>query len=119
MNAPEPNRDTMADSRTEDLRAEVQSLRAMLCGALLLMFIFTFCVNYFLSRQDKSLGMQLANDRQIVGSFENGGGPARAAEFLTKLNDYARSHPDFMPILQKYSSIINIRTNSNPAAVKK
>ena len=117
MNESENKFDSTAGSGMEALRSEVQSLRTMLSFTLLLMFVFSFCVNIFLFRQASAMSAQANEAQMVVGSFENGGA-AQAIDFWNKLNDYARTHADFAPIINKYSRYINVHTNA-PAAKKK
>ena len=113
----EPEMKFEGTSGSEDLRGEVQSLKTALSVAILLMFVFSFCVNLFMLRQTSMLSGQAAEAQQAVDSFrENGAG--QAVEFWNKMNEYARTHPDFAPIMQKYSNFINVRTNA-PVAPKK
>lgn len=120
MNGSESNFQAMpesTESSNENVRAEVQSLRAMLSVALLLLFIFSFCVNVFLFRQVTAVSAQLAQAQQLVANFQKGGGYTQGAELLSRLNEYARTHPDFAPILQKYN--FHITTTGTPAPAKK
>lgn len=107
----------MSESSNENLRADVQSLRTMLSVALLLLFIFSFCVNVFLFRQVKAITAQVAQAQQLVESFQKGGGFTQGAELVSRLNEYARTHPDFAPIMQKYS--FHITPTGAPAPAKK
>jgi hypothetical protein len=68
-------------------------------------------------RQTSMLSGQAAESQQIVNAFREGGA-GQAVEFWNKLNDYARTHPDFAPVVQKYSGFISLHTNA-PVAPKK
>jgi len=104
-----------AESGVEGLRSEVQSLRAILSCSLLLIFIFSMCVNIFLFRQTNMVSNQFAQANQLITAWANGGpAQAQAIDFWKKLNDYARVHPDFMPIINKYSQYINVQPNIAP-----
>ncbi|HEX3798426.1 MAG TPA: hypothetical protein VH413_06960 [Verrucomicrobiae bacterium] len=89
-------------SEAESLRSEVQSLRTVISFSLLLMFILSVCVNIFLFRQVKLMDVQVANEQAVVNTFETAGGGVQVVEIWMKLNDYARTHPDFAPIVAKY-----------------
>jgi hypothetical protein len=91
-----------SESEVEGLRNEVQTLRAVVSFALLLMFVFSICVNIFLFRQTTSLSGQVENAQNAVTAFETAGGGAQVVDIWGKLNDYARTHPDFQPIITKY-----------------
>jgi hypothetical protein len=103
----------------EELRSEVQSLRMILACSLLLVFIFSLCVNIFLLHQTSAINGQLAQATKTLNDWA-AGGPAQgqAIDFWSKLNDYARTHPDFAPIITKYNQYINIHPNPT-APVKK
>lgn len=113
MNEPQPKLEGMDDSGKADFREDVQSLKTALNFALLLMFVLGFCVNVVLWNQVRVLGVQVRETQQAVGGFENG-----AIQLWGTLNDYAKTHPDYAPIVQKYKQYINIASNA-PAAPKK
>jgi hypothetical protein len=104
----------------EELRGEVRSLRMILSCALLLVFIFSFCVNIFLFRQTRMVSAQLAQDNQLINLWTKGGpAQAQAFDFWNKLNDFAKTHPDFMPIINKYSPAFEVHPAPAPAPKKK
>jgi hypothetical protein len=107
MSEPENPIETGADSGVEALRNEVQTLRAVVSFAVLLMFVFSVCVNVFLFRQATAVSGQAAQAEAVVSNFDNMSG--QATDFWLKLNDYARTHPDFQPIIAKYSQLIGTR----------
>ncbi len=92
------------DSGVEALRNEVQTLRAVLSFTVLLLFVFSICMNVFLFRQATAVSGQAAQAQAVVSNFESMSGQAN--DFWLKLNDYARTHPDFQPIVAKYSQLI-------------
>ena len=109
------NLDFTGGSSVEELRSEVQSLRTILSCSLLLIFVFSFCVNIFLFRQTSMVSGQLAQANQLISAWANGGpAQAQAIDFWSKLNDFARTHPDFMPIINKYSPYINVHPTNAP-----
>jgi hypothetical protein len=117
MNESESNFQAASESSNENLRADVQSLRTMLSVTLLLLFIFTFCVNVFFLRQVSAVNAQVAQAQQLVDNFQKGGGYAQGAELVSRLNEYSRTHPDFAPIMQKYN--FSITRNGAPTPAKK
>jgi len=99
----------------EELRSEVQSLRTILSCSLLLLFVFSFCVNIFLFRQTSMVSGQLAQVNQLLSAWASGGpAQAQAIDFWGKLNEFAKTHPDFTPIINKYSSYINVHPTVQP-----
>jgi hypothetical protein len=105
MNESENKFETSAPAG-EDLRAEVQSLRSMLSFTLLLAFVFSFFVFVYLRSQNSQLNAQLANQESALNAAQ-----PMAAELLGKLSDYAKTHPDYQPIFQKYSHLVKVSTN--------
>ncbi len=95
-----------AGSTLEELRAEYQSLRKLFHIALAVLFIFTAGVNLYLLRQVISVRKDLASYRprvnQMVSEFQKNGEPV-LQQFVNNLQTYARTHPDFNPILTKYN----------------
>jgi len=92
-----------AESSVESLRNEVQTLRAILAFSVLLLFVFSVCVNIFLMHQTSALSRQVQQAQAAVSTFETAGGGAQVVDIWTKLNDYSRTHPDFQPIINKYT----------------
>jgi len=113
MNEPDAN----FEGDTAALRNEVQGLRNTLTLTLLFAFIFSFCVNVFLYLQGSVVSEQAGEAQQIVSTFQTVGAQ-QVVEFWGKLSDYSKTHPDFTPILQKYSQFLNIHSNAAPAPKK-
>lgn len=113
MNEPESKLEGMDDSGKADVREDVQSLKTVLNLALLLIFILSFCLNLILWDQVRALSNQSRETQQALAVFENG-----ALQIWTSLNDYAKTHPDYAPIIEKYRKFISVPTNA-PAAPKK
>jgi hypothetical protein len=116
MNGTEFTSNPSADSGSQDLRYEVESLRSMLAFTLLLMIVFTACVNLFLFHQANALSGQANEEQREVTTFQNVTS-GQAIEFWNKINEYGARHPDFAPVLAKYKPFINVHTNA--AAAKK
>jgi hypothetical protein len=113
MNETENKSEGMSNSGKEDLRSDVQSLRTALNIALLFVFVIGFCVDVVLWNQDRLLGAQAREMQQAVNGFQSG-----AMQVWTSLNDYAKTHPDYAPIIQKYRPYISLRTNAPVAPAK-
>jgi hypothetical protein len=110
MNGTEFSSGQPADSGSQDLRYEVESLRAMFTFTLLLMVVFTTAVNFFLFHQaNMAIGQANESHRQVSNFQTNAS--VQAIDFWNKLNDYAAKHPDYMPILANYKKVINVNTN--------
>ncbi len=116
MNEPENKFGGPADSWSEELRNELQSLRTLLSAALVLLIVFSACMDYFLSAQTTEMRRALYQDQQLVNNFS--ANSTRAAEFWGKLVEYSKTHPDFVPIIDKWKANISIHTNGPPPRAK-
>jgi hypothetical protein len=116
MNGTEFSSGQHAADGAQELRYEVESLRSMLALTLLLLIIFTACVNLFLFHQANSLAGQVNEEQRRITFFQNVTS-VQAIDFWNKINDYGSRHSDFAPILAKYKPFINVRTNA-PAPKK-
>lgn len=116
MNETENKFGGSADGGSEELRNELHSLRTLMSAALVLLIIFTACMDYFLSAQTTEMRKALYQDQQIMSNFQ--ANSMRAADFWKKLEEYAKTHPDFNPIIDKWKGTISIRTNAPPSKVK-
>jgi len=117
MNETEGSFKSPGDSGVEELRNDVESLRTSVTMALFFLFIFSFCVNVFLFRQATAMGAQAAQARLMVTSWAAGSPmQIQAADFWNKLAEFSKTHPDFVPIMNKYSKFINTSANAAPKA---
>lgn len=93
-------------SSPENLQQQVESLRSLLIGALMALFLLSVAVNLFLYRQDslvrKELAAVRAGSRNLLADFEANKQPL-IQRFISKLQEYAKAHPDFQPVLRKYN----------------
>jgi hypothetical protein len=106
----------------EELRKEVQALRGSFSTALVLLFVFSFCVNIFLFRQVSILSAEANQASALVAGWAPGGASQNLAiETWARLTDFSKTHQDFLPIINKYSQFFNARPPSpaTPAAPKK
>jgi hypothetical protein len=104
---------------TEELRNEVQSLRAIISLALVVMIIFAVCVDVFLFKQVSIARAQITQSANVYNQVNGNFPREKANEFITKLNDYARTHPDFLPVLEKYRQFPGIVLTTPPSASPK
>src|SRR5438105_4685183 len=116
MNDSENKLGISPDIEIGELRDEVRSLRAILVGTLVVLILFSGSVNIFLRRQAAVVVAQAAADQKIVDEFNQIGAPS-ARDLWHRLNEYAKTHPNFSPIIDKYKNYI--RTSPPPSAPKK
>jgi hypothetical protein len=116
MDETEPMIEATADSKVETLQGELNALRTLVTISLILLIVFSFCVNVFLFRQVAMARAQVAQAEQFIQGFNT----SEFAEFWNKLSDFSRTHPDFAPIWAKYKDLINIHLNqAAPGATSK
>ena len=85
----------------QTLRDEVRSLRSLFRAATMALVLLSFGINGYLYYQDRILRKELDAARKMAREFETVRRPMVNA-FVTRLQDFARSHPDINPILDKY-----------------
>lgn len=112
MNGPEKGNFTYtAGPQNDSLYEEVQTLKFIVCFALLLCFVSSFIVFGYLRIQNSALNAEIAGAQHNLG---------QAAGIFNKLGDYAKSHADYnQQVFQKYSRELNARTPANAAPQKK
>ena len=93
-------------SELAELKSECASLRQMLGGLVLLVIVISGTFNIYLWRQFRVTRAELIALRpqvgQLVADYQRVTVPA-ITDFLKKLNEYERTHPDFTPIMVKYN----------------
>jgi hypothetical protein len=105
MNESETNIDSASGPTLQGLQEELRSLRLLVVSTLAILFIFSVCLNIYLSRQAMVVSNQAAEAQKAVEEFNSFGAPW-ANTFWNKLLDYSKTHPDFAPIVSKYSTYI-------------
>jgi hypothetical protein len=95
-----------------DLQGQIDSVRHLMVSVLFLLLVVSGTFNLYLWRQFRStraeLQMVLPNAKQISGEL------ASMQDFVHKLVEFAKTHPDFLPILAKYG--IQPTADKAPAA---
>ena len=95
--SPQPN--------PNDLQAQYDALRQLVVSILILVLVISGTLNIYLLRQWRSSSKDLAAIRpqaaQIIAEYQKVSGPLMT-DFIKKITEYGRTHPDFAPILAKY-----------------
>jgi hypothetical protein len=90
---------------SEDLQAQVTSLRSLVNTLLILVIVVSGTLNIYFWRQYRtSKGDLNAINQQaptIINDYNTKQGPMMD-EFIKKIAEYGRTHPDFAPIMTKY-----------------
>ncbi len=88
-----------------ELRAQFEALRGLVTSILILLVVVTGTFALYLGREVKFKHDELKAFRpqasQVIGDFNKNFAPGMN-DFIRKLEDFARTHPDFAPILAKY-----------------
>jgi hypothetical protein len=103
----------MDASVVETLRDELRVMRMLLTVALLMLISLSLGADYYLSRQTANMKATSAQLQTIVDAFPQ----AAANDFVARLKEYAKTHPDFSPIATKYAGVFSQSTM--PGAPKK
>jgi hypothetical protein len=104
MNETENKFEAAGDIVNDGLQNEVHSLRALLSASVVIMIIFSLCVDVFLLKQISLLNGDTAVTRQQTDQLFPS---AQASELWNKLNEYAKTHPDFETVIAKYRPIVS------------
>lgn len=86
----------------EKLQASVQSLQSVVFLCMILMLVFTVCLNLYLGVQVMSIRDQAHRELATAEEFQKNKAPA-IAELWGRLSDFGTRHPDFKPVLVKYN----------------
>ncbi len=101
---------------TADLQARYDALQQLVGSVMILLLMVSGTVLAWFYWQVKNTNRELEAARpqvaNIVMQYQRGLGPAQD-EFIRKLTDFGRSHPDFVQILNKYNIPL---TNAAPPA---
>jgi len=88
-----------------DLHAQFDALRHLVTSTLILVIVISGTFNIYLLREWRTVSKELAVLRpqatQMIADFQRSG--PLMDDFIHKITDYGRSHPDFAPILAKYN----------------
>ena len=93
-----------ASTDSEDLKEACAILRHQLNSVLILLLVVSATMTIFFWRQVNLTSKEKEALRSQVTDYQSNAVPA-LQEFTHKLQEYARTHPDVMPILTKYGAI--------------
>src|ERR1700722_1174064 len=101
MNEFENQSGATVGTAAEELRSELQVLRMLMTVVLLMLIGLSICADYYLSHQTAGMQAEAGQAQALVNAFPQ----AAANEFVSRLKDYSRTHPDFAPIAAKYGGL--------------
>jgi hypothetical protein len=98
---------TSAPAELSQFQAKLDALNHLVISVLILLVVVSGTLTIYLLRQWSSTRKDLAAFRpmaaQVIGQYNNNREwNARMDGFVSKLTDYGRAHPNFVPILMKY-----------------
>ena len=85
----------------ESLQQAYQSLRTLIDTVLMILLVLTWSVNIFLLKQLSLVRNEVAERQRFVTEYEKNTVPLMS-EFLTRLQGFTKTNPDFTNILHKY-----------------
>ena len=84
-----------------ELKAQCQWLRKQVQITLILLIMVSGVLTLFLQRQNKYANLDLGGVRPMIEEYNKTQGPMMD-DFIKRLVDYGRTHPDFTAIYKKY-----------------
>jgi hypothetical protein len=88
-----------------DLQDQFDALRHLVVSILILVIVISGTFNIYLLRQWRTASKDLAAIRpqaaQMIAEYQRVSAPLMT-DFVKKITEYGRTHPDFMPVLAKY-----------------
>jgi len=110
---------TPVQPNSSDMQAQYDELRHLIMSVLILVIVISGTFNIYLLRQWRSTSRDLAVIRpqatQMIADYQKVTGPL-INDFVKKITEYGRSHPDFAPVLAKYGIKPTATTGAAPAA---
>jgi hypothetical protein len=106
---------TVEQPDVTELQNQLASLRSLVISVLVLILVISGTLNLYLLRQVRDGRRDLMGIRpqvmQMVAEYNKVHAPLMK-EFVEKVTEYSKTHPDFAPILAKYG----IKPNATPTA---
>lgn len=110
---------TVDQTELQELRTECQSLRQIVSALLVLVLLVSGALDIYLLRQWRMVRAELLRRgpqiSQFVAEYNRVSQPA-ISDFVKRLVDYEKTHPDFTYILLKYNLKGNAATGAPPVA---
>ena len=104
---PTPEMATSAAPAQHNLEQSFRSLQKLFFGVVISLLPLSGGLCLFLLREVKVVRLQVDELSQSIASFEKNNVPLMV-EFRTKLQEFAKTHPDFKPILGRYVNPTNV-----------
>jgi hypothetical protein len=85
----------------ESLQQAYQSLRTLIDTVLMILLVLTWSVNIFLLKQLSLVRNEVEERQRFIAEYEKNTVPLMS-EFLTRLQGFTKTNPEFTNILYKY-----------------
>jgi len=89
-----------------DLQAQYDALQHLVVSTLILVVVISGTLNIYFLRQWRTASRDLAAIRpqasQMIAEYQKVSAPLMN-DFVKKVTEYGKTHPDFAPILTKYN----------------
>jgi len=99
---------TPLQTGANDLQDQFDALRHLVVSILILLVVMSGTFNIYLLRQWRTTSKDLAGIRpqaaQMIADYQRVSRPMMD-DFVKKITEYGRTHPDFTPVLLKYNLI--------------
>jgi hypothetical protein len=95
-----------AQPAANDLQEQFDALRHLVVSVLILLIVVSGTFTIYLLRQWRTVSKELAGYRpqatQMIADYQKNSVPVMG-DFLKKVTEFGRTHPDFVPVLAKYN----------------
>jgi hypothetical protein len=99
-----------------ELQDELRSLRTLLSASVALLIIFSCSMDFYLLKQVSAVGIQIKASNDYLDAEVHNFNTPMAIEYWNRLVQYSRSHPEFVPIINKYQPALGQTLLGNSAA---
>lgn len=101
-----------------DVQARFDTLQHLIVSILILVVVMSGTLNIYFLRQWRTVSKDLTAIRpqaaQMIGEYQKVSAPLMT-DFIKKITEYGRTHPDFAPVMTKYNLKPAASTNAVPA----
>jgi hypothetical protein len=109
-----------APAGANDMQEQFDALRHLVVSILILLIVVSGTFTIYLLRQYRTVSKELTAYRpqatQMIAAYQKAEAPAMQ-EFVKKITDFGRTHPDFAPIMTKYNLKPAAATGAPPTTV--
>jgi hypothetical protein len=97
---------TPLQTGVNDMQARYDALQHLIVSILILVVVISGTLNIYFLRQWRTVSKDLAGIRpqaaQMIAEYQKVSAPLMT-DFIKKITEYGRTHPDFAPVMTKYN----------------